>query len=407
MPNTTSNSPSFIGEATAAILTQITSDLSHCLDCQWIVATSKVDGNPLPICAEGAHPDLRAFLVYLRSGLGAHCSARLHLQPWMPHLIYPIGIPDGGDVLLAFGPKKNDEPYSATDRDLVSSVIGQVETLLRNGTLARCMASNIESARRRKEELKRAREVQCRLLPAERPPIRGIEYYGHCEQAGVVGRDLFDFVPLRQSALAISIGDVCGEGVPAAIIMSALQSTMRTLAASPCVNALEILKRINPLMWEMAPDHFYATLFYAILDARNRRLSFVNAAHEPALLLRSRTGRIQRLESTGIALGLTRDATYREMNVHLDAGDLLVAFTSGVSELLRERDFMRKIQEHRDETPMELTHRILDFANSFAGDAGDEDRTVVVARFSGYSEIMLARTREAVVWHSPRVSIPA
>src|SRR4051794_9216012 len=181
-------------------------------------------------------------------------------------------------------------------------------------------------------ELEIARDVQEHLFPQRLPPVPGLDYCGHCRPAREVGGDYYDFLELPDGRFGIAIGDVSGKGVGAALMMASLEASLRALA-SVVDDPAELMERVSGLVYQASSANRYATLFYAQYDPASRRLSYVNAGHNPPLVLRSCAGEFQvfRLETGGPVIGLLRDSYERGVFSH-EAGDLLVLFTDGVSE---------------------------------------------------------------------------
>jgi serine phosphatase RsbU (regulator of sigma subunit) len=155
-------------------------------------------------------------------------------------------------------------------------------------------------------ELENARNVQARVLPYSLPRIQGLDYYGDSRPADEVGTDFFDFISYGSGKLALSVGDVSGRGLAAAILMSGLQSLLRGLSNSRTCEIANVVREVNRTVCDVSPDNLFASLFHARVDAADRQLQYVSAGHEPALLVRGNGQGVQILESTGAVLGLTR-----------------------------------------------------------------------------------------------------
>jgi sigma-B regulation protein RsbU (phosphoserine phosphatase) len=237
-------------------------------------------------------------------------------------------------------------------------------------------------------ELEIAREVQEHLFPQHLPAVPGLDYCGHCRPAREVGGDYYDFLALPGGRLGIAIGDVSGKGVGAALMMASLEASLRALA-SVVDDPAELMERVNSLVYQASTSNRYATLFYAQYDPRSRRLSYVNAGHNPPVVLRNCAGSCQvlRLETGGPVIGLLPHRYERGVFSH-EAGDLVVLFTDGVSESMNLR-----YEEWSEERMIELAktchglpvldgmRRILAAAQAFAAGAPQhDDMTLVVLR---------------------------
>lgn len=237
-------------------------------------------------------------------------------------------------------------------------------------------------------ELEIAREVQEHLFPQRLPPVLGLDYCGQCQPAREVGGDYYDFLELPDGMLGIAIGDVSGKGVGAALMMASLEASLRALA--PVVNdPAELMERVNSLVYQASATNRFATLFYAQYDPASRRLSYVNAGHNPPVVLRNCAGSCQvlRLETGGPVIGILQHRYQRGVFSH-EAGDLVVLFTDGVSESMNVR-----YEEWGEERLIEFAktchglpalegmRRILAAAQAFAAGAPQhDDMTLVVLR---------------------------
>jgi len=249
-----------------------------------------------------------------------------------------------------------------------------------------------ETAQRERmnRELEIAREVQEDLFPQKLPVVPGLEYWGQCRPAREVGGDYYDYLELPHGRFGIAIGDVSGKGVGAALMMASLEASLRALA-SVVDDPAELIERVSTLVYEASSANRYATLFYAQYDPGSRCLSYVNAGHNPPVVLRSCGGSIQvfRLEAGGPVIGLVRHGYERGVFAH-EPGDLLVLFTDGVSESMNVR-----YEEWGEERMIECAkmcyglpaaeglRRILSAAQAFAAGASQhDDMTLVVLRVS-------------------------
>src|SRR5215467_2990634 len=154
-------------------------------------------------------------------------------------------------------------------------------------------------------ELEIAREVQEHLFPQRLPPVQGLEYCGQCRPAREVGGDYYDFLELPDGRLGIAVGDVSGKGVGAALMMASLEASLRALA-SVVQDPADLMGRVNSLVYQASASNRYATLFYAQYHPAMRRLTYVNAGHNPPVVLRNSGGTCQvlRLDTGGSVIGL-------------------------------------------------------------------------------------------------------
>jgi sigma-B regulation protein RsbU (phosphoserine phosphatase) len=233
---------------------------------------------------------------------------------------------------LVLGDRLSEEAYSAEDRELVRAAAQQAAVALDYTRLI----GRVAEQEAMKRELDIARDVQAGLLPQKRPAVAGLDYDGTCRMAREVGGDYFDFLDLGAGRLGLALGDISGKGVSAALLMASLQALLRSIARHSVDEPAALVKQINESLAESTDSSKFATFFYAVYDPASKTLSYVNAGHNPPLLLRAGTTVVSRLRPTGMALGFDRDAAYGEGRETLAPGDLLLAFTDGLTEALSE-----------------------------------------------------------------------
>jgi sigma-B regulation protein RsbU (phosphoserine phosphatase) len=182
-------------------------------------------------------------------------------------------------------------------------------------------------------ELEIARLVQVQLFPKDVPKLRTLELHGHCDPARVVSGDYYDFIPVDSQSTALVIGDISGKGISAALLMASMQSSLHAqlaLESNRSISTATLVSRLNRQLYENTPPEKYATFYCGVYDDDRSRLLYTNAGHLPPILVRR--GQIQRLEVNGIVVGMFPDSPYEQSVVQLQPGDLLMAFTDGITE---------------------------------------------------------------------------
>jgi sigma-B regulation protein RsbU (phosphoserine phosphatase) len=289
---------------------------------------------------------------------------------------------------ISLGPKLSDEPYSGTDVRLLKSVAAQTGLALENARLMSAIADEVAQRERLNREVEIAREVQERLFPQTLPPIAGVEYCGACRPALGVGGDYYDFLALPEGHLGIAIGDVSGKGIAAALMMASLQASLRGEATRAPENLAALVANVNHLVFEASSANRYATFFYSQYDPETGRLTYVNAGHNPPMLFH-REGdqwRIERLDVGGTVVGLFKKFAYKQACVTIAPGDVLVAFTDGISEAMNaadeewgEEQLIETVEQCDGLKPSEIIARIMQAADGFvAGAKQHDDMTLVV-----------------------------
>ncbi|MBN2171759.1 MAG: SpoIIE family protein phosphatase [Candidatus Krumholzibacteriota bacterium] len=244
-----------------------------------------------------------------------------------------------------------------------------------------------ELARRRlmEEELKSAARIQRGLLPSEGIDRPEIQIFGRTEPCLDVGGDYFDLLERPGGGLLLAVGDVCGKGMSAALIMASLHAQVRALAETGAPLA-ELARRLNAAVHRSVQgSHRFITLFLAELDPAAGRLRFVNAGHNPPLLLRA-GGEAETLTSGGLILGVVPDIEYEVGEAVLDSGDLLLVISDGVTEAeaAGEEQFgdarlLEWLRPRRGEPPAVLVEALIDAVHAHTHPAKPGDDITVMA----------------------------
>jgi sigma-B regulation protein RsbU (phosphoserine phosphatase) len=199
-------------------------------------------------------------------------------------------------------------------------------------TASVCLDHFSPADRRRLEaELELSQIVQRALLPQQLPEINGVEVAAFSRPSEIIGGDYFDFFRFKDGSEGIIIADVSGHGMSAGMLMSSLQTALRTMAPDTDSPA-EILERINRFYIHNINFTTFVTIFLARFDPATRVLHYVNAGHNPPDLFRKQSGDIKWLMPTSAAIGLMEDFHPRTDSVELSEGDMLLLYTDGLTE---------------------------------------------------------------------------
>ncbi len=241
--------------------------------------------------------------------------------------------------------------------------------------------------RRAESEIELARKVVESLLPRAFPLIKGFDIAGTTIPVREVGGDYFDFIDSVSERLGILISDVSGKGLAAALIMV----TFRAYIHATVMNELAmrvVMARVNRLIYETTAGDRYITTFYGLIDPDNRRLLYINAGHNPPLLLRAdSTSKL--LKDGGLPLGIFEDSHYSESVVDFQSGDILVLYTDGVTEAANERDeafeiegLERVVRETASLRAHEICQAVVNAVREFSSEAGgpEDDLTISVIK---------------------------
>jgi serine phosphatase RsbU (regulator of sigma subunit) len=229
------------------------------------------------------------------------------------------------------------------------------------------------------QEIARAAAVQAELLPTEQPALAGFEIGARCIPASAVGGDFYDWQQLPTGTLSLTVGDVMGKGMSAALLMATVRAVIRATVTEHGP-ASAVRQTAAALDGDLARSGSFVTLFHAQLNVATAELRYVDAGHGHVFLRRA-TGSIETLPPWGLPLGVASTEDYHDGSVTLGDGDLLVIYSDGLSEarpdLFRDQAALAaQIPEH--EPVSQTAQRLVELATS-AGPLPD-DLTVVVVR---------------------------
>lgn len=285
--------------------------------------------------------------------------------------------------LLLLGEKLTATQYTSEDVSLLGALGGQMAVSLQNSLLLR---DRLRVARL-EEELSLAQQIQRTFLRAEFPPLPRCEVHAVNLPSRQVGGDYYDVVPRGDGSFFVAIADVAGKGVPAALMSSMLQASLRTQARTT-TSVGEILRNINALIYRSTAVHQFATFFLAHVDATGCRMSFANAGHNYPVLVRT-NGERRYLERGGLLIGIMEDIAMEEDSVALQDGDVIVFYTDGISEATNaggelfgdDRVAELAASAPREMPARDLAQKVLAEVETFLGGVeAQDDRTLVVLR---------------------------
>ncbi len=317
------------------------------------------------------------------------------LDPESPELLIPLS---GRTQLLgamALGPKRSEAPYTPSDLRLLESVSLQTGLGLELSEAAASLASAAVERAHIAREMEIAREVQERLFPQRLPAIEGISLAGACRTVFGVGGDYYDAIEIGGGRLGLAIGDVSGKGISAALLMASLRACLRTMTLTTSGDLTQLMGHMNRLIYEASAINRYATFFFGIFDPAANRFNYVNAGHNPPVLLRKSAAGYEwlRLDCGGPVIGLLPEASYEQGSLLLHPGDLLLAYTDGISEAMNsaeeewgEEAMILATQQTLGGTTEDIVKAVFAAADAFAGNASQhDDMTVLVMEVSPVS----------------------
>ena len=223
------------------------------------------------------------------------------------------------------------------------------------------------------KELEIAKGIQQSFLPDSAPVIQGFDLDGYNLPALEVGGDFYDFIPLDTDHYGLVIADVSGKGVPAALFM-ALSRTLVRASAHSIDDPVSSIREANGHIFQDSETSMFVTLFYAVLDCREKILTFVNAGHNPPIHIDADSGGVKLLNAEGIALGVLDKITLVSEKIQLQSGDIIVLYTDGVTEAINEKDeefgierLTRCVEKNIGATSKEIINSIIQEIIAFAG----------------------------------------
>jgi len=285
--------------------------------------------------------------------------------------------------ILLLGPAIDRESYTTGDRLLLSSSADVLALMIEN---ARLTERTLEQEKLRRD-LALAAEVQKRLLPPAPPSSTLGSLAAFSVPARTVGGDYYDFLDLGDVGVGIAVADVSGKGIAAALVMSVVQASLRVLSTESGLRVSDLATKMNAFLHQSTGANKYATFFYAQVDESRRQLQYVNAGHNPPYLVRQVAGQVEitELKEGGTVLGLFPSMAYDEARVDLLPGDLVVAFTDGVTEAVNAADeefgedrLKLLLAESVGQTAQEVSARLAAGVRDWMGAAEQHDDVTVV-----------------------------
>jgi sigma-B regulation protein RsbU (phosphoserine phosphatase) len=329
-------------------------------------------------------------------------------------LLLPVATKDQLLGVVSLGPRLGDLPYSRDDRHLLMAVALQMAFAIQNAELVQ----EIALEERLRHELAIATTVQQRLFPASPPEMASLELAGVCHPARGVGGDYYDFILLDKGKVGIAVADVAGKGISAALLMCTVQASLRSQAPTVNGNLTELVSSMNRLLHVSTDASSYATFFYAQFDEQTNMLTYVNAGHNPPMLIRTAASvkvqgvgfggasahhelipeegngptheraDVRLLTTGGPIIGAFSDCAYEQEAIKMQSGDLLVAYTDGVTEARNAEDQefgearLRGVIDSSMHLPtQEISKRIVQSVGEWCGEVPPhDDLTLVVMR---------------------------
>lgn len=297
-------------------------------------------------------------------------------------LIIPLMHRKNLNGILTLSEKETRTHFTAEDMTILSVLSSQAAIAFENAHLYQDMLDK----QRMEEELRLAREIQQNLLPNRLPAGEGFELAGYNLPSKEVGGDYYDFIPLADERIGIAIGDISGKGIPAAILMSNLQATLR-ISASQTDDCRKVVSQVNRQITKTTAIEKFATFFYGIFNPSTYSFEFTNAGHNYPIL-RSRDGSHTLLKEGGLVIGVIEQTDYKARQMKLQTGDTLLFYTDGITESMNpageefgEQRLLDCLARISHDSAQEILESVLTEVTDFShGDLQADDLTLVVLK---------------------------
>jgi len=289
-----------------------------------------------------------------------------------------------GDVIGAINLEADwTEGYDESDLNLLTMFASLAASAIDHTLLYR----KVLRQQHAESELELARAVVDTLLPRAFPLAEGLDIYGMTIPVREVGGDYFDFIDSITDRLGLIIADVSGKGLAAALIMVSFRAYIHATVINDLAMRI-VMSRVNRLVYESTDGDRFITTFYGLIDPEHRRLLYINAGHNPPLLLRA-DGSSELLRDGGVPLGVFVDSRYSESVVNLRSGDILILYTDGLVEARNsdDQDFgleglERVVRANSGKRAHQICESVAGSVREYAADIGglEDDLTISVIK---------------------------
>lgn len=280
--------------------------------------------------------------------------------------------------------KKDPDGFTENDKRFLGIVGSQTAKVIENAKLR----EQEEKLVAIQEELKVAKSIQQGFLPDRNISTSVFEICGFNTPANDMGGDYYDMVQIDQQRVFLSLGDVSGKGVPAALLMANAQAVLRSqLPATEDIPLANLARSLNHLICQFTNPEQFITAVFGVFDSTDKSFHYVNAGHEPPVVVRS-NGTIETLEISDLVIGVLPDYNYTEKKVILGEKDLLLIYTDGVTEAFNkngeqfgEERFTELLKSCVGDDAASIGEKVMSVLGSFRGDGVQtDDITMLILR---------------------------
>lgn len=296
-------------------------------------------------------------------------------------LLVPLFAENRCHAVLALGPRLSGPWFDAAERERVAAYALQASALVENAVLHDRLVERAGLER----DVQLARRIQERLLPPSAPVLPTVDLAGATQPAGEIGGDYYDFLPLGPRTIGLVVADVCGKGLPAALLLAGVQAGLRSRVVEDQAPGAALARLNEELVLLRQPEKFVC-LAYARLDARRRTITWANAGLNPPIVVHA-DGRWEEVEHGGLILGVSAGEAYEELAWTFERGSLVAFYTDGLTDARRGDDTFGPeelgpvLARDRGLRAERIAARALAEAARWHCDGPPDDRTIIIVKF--------------------------
>ena len=287
-------------------------------------------------------------------------------------------------VLRLYSPKPKQ--FSKDNISIARAVASQCAAAITN---ARLYEKAIEGSRIA-EQMRLAGVIQRRMIPAKAPKTPGLDLAATYIPCFDVGGDFYDFFQVNKDCVVVTIADVIGKGIPAAIMMSMFRGAMRAYSDTEYNTGTlkKIVDKLNKTSCRQCRNGEFISLFYAIINVKEKTITYCNCGHEPTVLMRN--GQIYELEKGGLVLGVEPEVEYETEKVKLKKDDCLLFYTDGLIDAANfdgqfwgRDNLLKTTAQFADESAQNVLKNILGYRRRHVGLADQiDDTSIIIAKIT-------------------------
>jgi sigma-B regulation protein RsbU (phosphoserine phosphatase) len=300
-------------------------------------------------------------------------------------MIYPLNVK--GKELGVIYIIEDKNKVNDIDAETISALVIQISIAINNAQIY----ADLLVKERISKELEVAAKIQRQIIPKDISEICNIEIANYFEPAKEIGGDYYDYTILDDNSFSVTIADVSGKGMPAALLLALGRSVLKTLSIIGDTKPNNELNELNRIIYSDISEEMFITVFHSKYYQNTKTLYYSNAGHNPIIVYRSKSNTVETHSVKGVAIGFTKDYAYKQGELKLDKDDVILFYTDGLTEATNlERNLFgidrvkEIIFENSSKSPNEIKNKILEGVSKFRSDAEQEDDlTFVILKCKG------------------------